>query len=71
MCAVALFIHRSPLCCYRNCLFRALALQLGGDRLLDHTQLRRDVVHYMREHRDEFEPFIEDQTSFEQYGVSA
>ncbi|XP_064385144.1 OTU domain-containing protein 3-like isoform X3 [Halichondria panicea] len=49
-----------------NCLFRALALQLG-DRLLSHTQLRRDVVQYMREHRDDFEPFIEDQTPFEQY----
>ena len=51
-----------------NCLFRALAAQLGHRRT-DHRQLRRDVVQYMREHRDEFEPFIEDHTSFDEYGM--
>lgn len=50
----------------RNCLFRALAVQLRG---ADHRSLRRDVVRYMREHRDEFEPFIDDQTSFEEYST--
>ena len=51
-----------------NCLFRALSAQLG-DRRTDHRQLRRDVVQYMRGHRDEFEPFIDDHTSFDDYSM--
>ena len=51
---------------YSNCLFRALSIQVG-DRLTNHASLRRDVVHYMREHREEFEPFLENQISFDQY----
>ena len=53
---------------FSNCLFRALSAQLG-DRRTDHRQLRQDVVQYMREHRDEFEPFIDDHTSFNEYSM--
>jgi len=49
-----------------NCLFRALADQLDGD---DHAHLRhrQDVVRYITEHRDDFEPFIEDDVPFTQH----
>ena len=47
-----------------NCLFRALGDQLFGDSN-DHLIHRTQVVTYMRQHRDDFEPFVEDDLSFD------
>jgi OTU domain-containing protein 3 len=49
-----------------NCLFRALALQLWGDESLWHRS-REEIVDYIKEHREHFECFIEDDESFEGY----
>lgn len=43
-----------------NCLFRALSDQLFGSPE-KHRQLRSEVVHFMRNHRDDFEPFHSDE----------
>lgn len=49
-----------------NCLFRALGDQLDGCPNY-HAKHRQDVVAYMREHRDDFEPFVEDDVPFERH----
>ena len=49
-----------------NCLFHDLAQQLG-DRLVTQQTLRRDIVQYMREHPDHFEPFVAEDDSYESY----
>uniref|UniRef100_T1IJB9 OTU domain-containing protein 3 n=1 Tax=Strigamia maritima TaxID=126957 RepID=T1IJB9_STRMM len=49
-----------------NCLFRALGDQLEG-HTLNHQQHREDTVEYMRQYRIDFEPFIEDDISFDSY----
>ena len=41
-----------------NCLFRALADQLGGDEGA-HRRVRAELVAYVEAHRDWFEPFME------------
>ena len=47
-------------------MFRAFSDQLFGssDR---HASLRRDVVDFMRRNRDDFEPFLVDDVSFEKH----
>lgn len=49
-----------------NCLFRALGDQLEG-HCRNHYKFRFQVANYMSEHRDEFEPFIEDDIPFDRY----
>lgn len=49
-----------------NCLFRALGDQLEGHSR-GHLQLRQETVHYMTSHRQDFEPFVEDDVPFEQH----
>ncbi|PAA54614.1 hypothetical protein BOX15_Mlig013207g1 [Macrostomum lignano] len=49
-----------------NCLFRALGDQLEGSDAL-HLKHRADVVQYMLAHKDDFAPFVDDSTSFEDY----
>jgi hypothetical protein len=49
-----------------NCLFRALADQLEGDSR-NHMDHRRAVVDFMKKHRPDFEPFVEDDEPFEKY----
>ncbi|CAL4124215.1 unnamed protein product, partial [Meganyctiphanes norvegica] len=49
-----------------NCLFRALGDQLDGSPNY-HAKHRQDVVGYMREHREDFEPFVEDDVPFERH----
>ena len=44
----------------RNCLFRALSDQLFGHPE-KHKQLRKEVVTYMRNHKEDFEPFHSDE----------
>uniref|UniRef100_A0A3P9JR07 OTU domain-containing protein 3 n=1 Tax=Oryzias latipes TaxID=8090 RepID=A0A3P9JR07_ORYLA len=49
-----------------NCLFRALGDQLQGHSR-DHLRLRQETVHYMTSHRQDFEPFVEDDVPFVQH----
>jgi len=49
-----------------NCLFRALGDQLDGNSD-DHMKYRQEVVQFMKDHRDDFEPFVEDDISFDQH----
>lgn len=49
-----------------NCLFRSLGDQLVGDHAT-HARHRRETVKYMREHRSDFEPFMEDNVSFDEH----
>ncbi|KAK3743409.1 hypothetical protein QZH41_011542, partial [Actinostola sp. cb2023] len=49
-----------------NCLFRALGDQLNGDHTA-HAYHRRNAVQYMKGHREDFEPFMEDGVTFEKH----
>ncbi|KAL4088458.1 hypothetical protein PRIC1_012878 [Phytophthora ramorum] len=49
-----------------NCLFRALGDQLYGDQHR-HEDIREKIVTYLEQHRDDFEPFMEDEEKFEKY----
>lgn len=49
-----------------NCLFRALSDQLYGEDAR-HAKIRTDVVDYIRSNREDFEPFLVDETSFERH----
>ncbi|CAI5736842.1 unnamed protein product [Peronospora destructor] len=49
-----------------NCLFRALSDQLFGDQQ-QHEQVREKIVNYLEQHRNDFEPFMEDEEKFEKY----
>ncbi|KAH7461402.1 hypothetical protein PRNP1_001567 [Phytophthora ramorum] len=49
-----------------NCLFRALGDQLYGDQHR-HEDIREKIVTYLEQHRDDFEPFMEDEEKFETY----
>ncbi|XP_075745522.1 OTU domain-containing protein 3 isoform X3 [Rhipicephalus microplus] len=62
---------RLPLCSLssmlkRNCLFRALNDQLEG-HTRNHLKYRFETVQYMKEHRNDFEPFVEDDVPFDQH----
>eukprot|EP00092_Neocalanus_flemingeri_P108260 GFUD01139018.1.p1 GENE.GFUD01139018.1~~GFUD01139018.1.p1 ORF type:complete len:370 (-),score=101.80 GFUD01139018.1:362-1471(-) len=52
-----------------NCLFRALGDQLDGNAG-DHLHHRTNAVNYMRQHREDFEPFVEDDISFDSHLAS-
>lgn len=49
-----------------NCLFRALGDQYdgSGDK---HEQHRQAVCDYMMQHREDFEPFVEDDVPFDKH----
>lgn len=49
-----------------NCLFRALGDQLEGHSR-GHLRLRQETVQYMMSHRQDFEPFVEDDMPFAQH----
>eukprot|EP00268_Persea_americana_P013104 TRINITY_DN15704_c0_g1_i26.p1 TRINITY_DN15704_c0_g1~~TRINITY_DN15704_c0_g1_i26.p1 ORF type:complete len:400 (-),score=88.50 TRINITY_DN15704_c0_g1_i26:234-1286(-) len=49
-----------------NCFFRALADQLEGNEE-EHGKYRQMVVQHILKHREEFEPFIEDDAPFDEY----
>lgn len=49
-----------------NCFFRAVAEQLQGDEE-EHAKYRKMVVDYLQEHREDFEPFVEDEVFFDDY----
>lgn len=45
------------------CLFRAFADQLGGDGGKSHSDFRERCVDFMQAHREDFEPFLEEDFS--------
>ncbi|KAK3141197.1 hypothetical protein QOZ80_4BG0330720 [Eleusine coracana subsp. coracana] len=49
-----------------NCFFRAMGDQLEGSEE-EHMNYRTMVVEYIAKHREEFEPFIEDEVPFDEY----
>ncbi|XP_072283340.1 OTU domain-containing protein 3 isoform X2 [Pyxicephalus adspersus] len=49
-----------------NCLFRALGDQLEGHSR-NHLKHRQEIVDYMIKHRDDFEPFVEDDIPFDKH----
>ncbi|ONK55042.1 uncharacterized protein A4U43_UnF8250 [Asparagus officinalis] len=49
-----------------NCFFRAIADQLEGNEE-EHAKYRNTVVQYILTHREDFEPFIEDEVPFDEY----
>ncbi|XP_057686624.1 OTU domain-containing protein 3 [Corythoichthys intestinalis] len=49
-----------------NCLFRALGDQLEGHSR-SHLELREETVQYMKSHRQDFEPFVEDDIPFTEH----
>ncbi|CAN6241340.1 unnamed protein product [Urochloa humidicola] len=49
-----------------NCFFRAMGDQLEGSEE-EHMKYRAMVVDYVVKHREDFEPFIEDEVPFEEY----
>ncbi|XP_060708255.1 OTU domain-containing protein 3 isoform X2 [Hemiscyllium ocellatum] len=49
-----------------NCLFRALGDQLEGHSR-NHLKHRRETVDFMIKHRQDFEPFVEDDVPFDRY----
>uniref|UniRef100_A0A8C2HP38 OTU domain-containing protein 3 n=1 Tax=Cyprinus carpio TaxID=7962 RepID=A0A8C2HP38_CYPCA len=49
-----------------NCLFRALGDQLEGHSR-GHLRLRQETVQYMMTHRQDFEPFVEDDVPFTEH----
>ncbi|PKA49899.1 hypothetical protein AXF42_Ash019215 [Apostasia shenzhenica] len=49
-----------------NCFFRAIADQLEGTEE-EHEKYRLMVVQYIKNHRVDFEPFIEDEVPFDEY----
>ncbi|CAG7729705.1 unnamed protein product, partial [Allacma fusca] len=49
-----------------NCLFRALGDQYEGHSK-NHIEYRLKVVDYIKSHRSEFEPFIEDDVPFDDH----
>lgn len=51
---------------FRNCLFRALGDQLEGHSR-GHLRLRQETIQYMMTHRQDFEPFVEDDVPFSQH----
>lgn len=53
---------------FRNCLFRALGDQIDGYSFR-HLHHREQTVKYMVEHRNDFEPFVEDDCTFDDHGA--
>ncbi|XP_022109291.1 OTU domain-containing protein 3-like [Acanthaster planci] len=49
-----------------NCLFRALGDQMDGHGR-NHLKHRAETVQYILEHRDDFEPFVEDDVPFDRH----
>lgn len=49
-----------------NCLFRAIGDQFEG-HCRNHYRFRFEIANFMSEHREEFEPFIEDDIPFDRY----
>ena len=51
-------------------MFRALADQLyGNSKAISgyHMKLRREVVDFIRQHREDFEPFVDEDVTFDRH----
>ena len=55
-----------PVAADGNCFFRAIAHQIEGHEE-EHSRYREMVVEYIMQHREDFEPFIEDNVDFDEY----
>lgn len=64
--SLVLWRHPFPFAACRNCLFRALGDQLEGHSR-GHLRLRQETVQFMTSHRQDFEPFVEDDVPFSQH----
>ncbi|CAN6460142.1 unnamed protein product [Victoria cruziana] len=62
----ALGLKIVPLVADGNCFFRGIADHLEGNEE-EHAKYRHMVVQYIVKHREEFEPFIEDDVPFDEY----
>ena len=62
----ALGLRIVPVAADGNCLFRAIAHQIEGDEE-EHSRYRKMVVEYIMKHREDFEPFVEDNVNFDEY----
>ena len=62
----ALGLKIVPVAADGNCFFRAIADQLEGDEE-QHAKYREMVVQYIIDHRENFEPFVEDDENFDEY----
>jgi len=49
-----------------NCLFRSVCEQLEGNED-NHKKYREICIEYMKSHKEDFEPFIEDDQTFDDY----
>ncbi|CAM6092176.1 unnamed protein product [Calypogeia fissa] len=49
-----------------NCFFRAIADQLEGNEE-EHAKYRGKVVDYLEDHKEDFEPFLEEEVTFDEY----
>ena len=54
-----------PVAADGNCFFRAIAHQIEGDEE-EHSRYREMVVEYIMQHREDFEPFVEDNVNFDE-----
>ncbi|CAK9269407.1 unnamed protein product [Sphagnum jensenii] len=61
---LGLKIH--PVTADGNCFYRAVADQLEGNEEA-HGKYRHLAVDYIQDHREEFEPFVEDEVPFDEY----
>jgi OTU domain-containing protein 3 len=61
---LGLKIH--PVTADGNCFYSAVADQLEGNEEA-HGKSRHLAVDYIQDHREEFEPFVEDEVSFDEY----
>ena len=48
-----------------NCLFRALSLQIHDDQD-HHASIRKEICDFVEGHRDNFEPFVEDDVPWDE-----
>ena len=62
----ALGLRIIPVAADGNCFFRAIAHQIEGNEE-EHSRYREMVVEYIMQHREDFEPFVEDDVNFDFY----
>ena len=63
--SAALGLQIIPVGADGNCFFRAIAHQIEGNEE-EHSRYREMVVEYIMQHREDFEPFIENNVNFDE-----
>jgi OTU domain-containing protein 3 len=64
LCLLGLKIH--PVTADGNCFYRALADQVQGKEEA-HGKYRHLAVDYIKDHQEEFQPFVADEVPFDEY----